>query len=204
MAFSVPGERSASDMTRIRPALISCSFLVALTARCGAFVVWHTAGSCHNTLHHCLHCPQRQTNPKHVVVRQRRSLPSRFLTSLVSAGAGSKQLSARGGAQRHDSRSRMRPLTTGLGRRRASPAVVALGAASGPGGGGTDGRGGVEGKQELSRQAKLWISVMIDLVGISSYALPGLGEVRYLSCCLPRKIVAHSSCLFAVLRCDCF
>lgn len=30
----------------------------------------------------------------------------------------------------------------------------------------------------LSRQAKLLVSVMIDLIGMSSYVLPGMGEVR--------------------------
>lgn len=32
------------------------------------------------------------------------------------------------------------------------------------------------GTQNLSRQAKLAISVLIDLIGMSSYALPGIGE----------------------------
>ncbi|CAM9594947.1 unnamed protein product [Ectocarpus sp. 12 AP-2014] len=32
------------------------------------------------------------------------------------------------------------------------------------------------GTQQLSRQAKLAISVLIDLIGMSSYALPGVGE----------------------------
>lgn len=33
------------------------------------------------------------------------------------------------------------------------------------------------GTQGLSRQTKLAISVLIDLIGVSSYAVPGLGEV---------------------------
>lgn len=33
------------------------------------------------------------------------------------------------------------------------------------------------GTQSLSRQAKLAVSILIDLIGMSSYALPGLGEV---------------------------
>lgn len=33
------------------------------------------------------------------------------------------------------------------------------------------------GTQQLSRQAKLAISILIDLIGMSSYALPGVGEV---------------------------
>lgn len=34
------------------------------------------------------------------------------------------------------------------------------------------------GTQKLSRQAKLAISILIDLIGMSSYALPGVGEVN--------------------------
>ncbi|CAN0086910.1 unnamed protein product [Pylaiella littoralis] len=42
-------------------------------------------------------------------------------------------------------------------------------------GGGMDNPQG-PGTQQLSRQAKLAISILIDLIGMSSYALPGLGE----------------------------
>lgn len=55
-------------------------------------------------------------------------------------------------------------------RSRRSPS--ALGANTGQGG-----EGG-SGTQQLSRETKLAISILIDLIGISSYALPGLGEVR--------------------------
>lgn len=47
--------------------------------------------------------------------------------------------------------------------------------ASGGGGGRQD--GGDAQQQTISREAKLLISVLIDLVGVSSYVLPGLGEV---------------------------
>lgn len=44
-------------------------------------------------------------------------------------------------------------------------------------GGGMDNPQG-PGTQQLSREAKLAISILIDLIGMSSYALPGLGEVK--------------------------
>lgn len=56
--------------------------------------------------------------------------------------------------------------------RRSSSALGANAGRGGEGGGGT---------QQLSREAKLAISILIDLIGMSSYALPGLGEVR--GCC---------------------
>lgn len=54
-----------------------------------------------------------------------------------------------------------------------------VGGGGGAGGGGGEGGGGGQGPgtQQLSRQAKLAISVLIDLIGMSSFALPGVGEV---------------------------
>lgn len=46
-------------------------------------------------------------------------------------------------------------------------------------GGGGEPRG--PGTQQLSRQAKLAISILIDLIGMSSFALPGVGEVSIAS-----------------------
>lgn len=44
------------------------------------------------------------------------------------------------------------------------------------------------GTQQLSRQAKLAISVLIDLIGMSSYALPGVGEVSPHACSGGRRL----------------
>lgn len=66
-------------------------------------------------------------------------------------------------------------------KRRSSTALNlnSSGPGGGGGGGGAGGGGGGEGPgtQQLSRQAKLAISVLIDLIGMSSFALPGIGEV---------------------------
>lgn len=52
-----------------------------------------------------------------------------------------------------------------------------LGASVGDGDGSD--AGDVQQQPNLSRGAKLIISVLIDLVGMSSYTIPGLGEVRH-------------------------
>lgn len=65
-------------------------------------------------------------------------------------------------------------------KRRSSTALNlnSSGPGGGGGGGGAGGGGGEgPGTQQLSRQAKLAISVLIDLIGMSSFALPGIGEV---------------------------
>lgn len=62
--------------------------------------------------------------------------------------------------------------------RRRSSTSLFLNRGAGGGGGGAGGGGGQgSGTQQLSRQAKLAISVLIDLIGMSSFALPGIGEV---------------------------
>eukprot|EP00904_Undaria_pinnatifida_P005862 jgi/Undpi1/2405/HiC_scaffold_13.g05786.m1 len=61
--------------------------------------------------------------------------------------------------------------------RRRSSTSLFLNRGAGGGGGGAGGGGGQgSGTQQLSRQAKLAISVLIDLIGMSSFALPGIGE----------------------------
>lgn len=61
----------------------------------------------------------------------------------------------------------------------SSSVPLVLGATNGNEGGSGGDSSGVEEKVEiLSRQAKLLVSVMIDLIGMSSYVLPGMGEVR--------------------------
>lgn len=68
------------------------------------------------------------------------------------------------------------PSISGTMKRPGGTALCSGGGGAGEGGGGQQ-QG--PGTQQLSRQAKLAISVLIDLVGMSSYAVPGLGEVRF-------------------------